>query len=258
MVLTSKQYTSKAIVIGGVQGGVRPTTYDATVGSIIRCGVEIQKSTYTLPPRHIIWLVSAETFDMGDTTTGLATLKTGWTHQGVLALNVGVVDPGWKGPLAAAVVNFSNTDFVIEKGSPFLRLLFHEHAQIPAAELRPKSVTMPDYVKGVIGQSRAFASTFLDMDDLSKTVADKVLGLPRWGLVLSVGGILLGLLAIAIPVGVTISLDATQDKAKIATLETRLGQLEARSGARVQQPLELSKCQLTKLDGQMKVVCPLP
>lgn len=89
MVLTATELAGKGIVHNGVGVGERPTTYDATVGSIIRCGVEISENRFVLKPRHIIWVVSAETFDMGDSTTGLATLKTQWTHQGVLALNVG-------------------------------------------------------------------------------------------------------------------------------------------------------------------------
>jgi dUTPase len=253
MVLTASELTGKGIVHDGVAIGERPTTYDATVGSIIRCGVEIKGKNFTLRPRQIVWVVSAETFDMGDSTTGLATLKTQWTHQGVLALNVGIVDPGWNGPLAAAVVNFSSSDFVIELGAPFFRILFHKHKAIPANELRPLSITRPDYVRQVIGHSKSFASTFLDMDDLSRTVADQVLGMPRWGLILSFVAVVLGLLAISIPVGVAIWTDGGGDKAKIAVLETKVSQLEAKNGP---PQIDPAKCTRIKIAGQIRLVCP--
>jgi len=253
MVLTLGDQTRKDIVHGAVPAGERPTTYDATVGSIIRCGVEIKQTSFILPPRHIIWVVSAESFEMGDTTTGLATLKTQWTHQGVLALNVGIIDPGWNGPVAAAVVNFSSSDFVIEKGTPFFRILFIEHPPIPAAELKPVTFRRADYVRQITGYSRAFSSTFLDMDDLSRTVADKVLGMPRWGLILSLVAIAIALLAISIPVGFTIWLDATGDKTKIATIEGKVSQLEAatRSGQ-----IDTSECTLAKIHNQSRLICP--
>ena len=253
MVLTAAELTRKAIVHGGVPDGVRPTTYDATVGSIIRGGREIKGASFILKPREIIWLVSNESFDLGDSTTGLATLKTQWTHQGVLALNVGIVDPGWNGPLAAAVVNFSSSDFEIEIGKPFLRLLFHDHATIPANDLSPHSVSRPDYVRRVIGYSKSFSTTFLDMNGLSKTVADEVLAMPRWGLILSLVAVVVGLLAISIPVGVGIWTDGSNDKAKIATLETKVAELETKSNSTLIDP---AKCHRESLAGKARLICP--
>ncbi|WP_225206055.1 dCTP deaminase domain-containing protein [Novosphingobium huizhouense] len=253
MVLTSQEVRGKGIVVGRVPEGERPTTYDATVGSIIRGGVEINGPTYTLEPRQIIWLVSQETFDIGDSVTGLATLKTQWTHQGVLALNVGIVDPGWNGPLATAVVNFSNSPFEIKRGMPFLRLLFHSHAAIPATELRSKTVSKSDYIRQTLGQSRSFAPTFLDMDDLSRTVADRVLGLPRWGLILAFIAVVIGLFAISIPVGVAIWTDGNGDKAKIATLEAKVQGLEDRL---TQPKIDPAKCQQGNLNGRKRLICP--
>lgn len=253
MVLTAGELTGKGIVNGAVAAGNRPTTYDATVGSIIRCGVELKDASFVLRPRHIVWIVSAETFNMGDDTTGLATLKTQWTHQGVLALNVGIVIPGWNGPLAAAVVNLSNSDFVIERGAPFFRILFQKHLPIPANELRPITSARPDYVRQIIGHSKSFAPTFLDMDDLSRTVADTVLGMPRWGLLLSFIAVVLGLLAISIPVGVGIWTDGSGDKAKIAVMEARIAGLEAKLSP---PQIDPKTCTREKFSGQVRLICP--
>lgn len=86
--------------------GVRDSTYDATVGTIIKRGKD-QGSTYILEPRGVVWVVSQEEFHMPNNVTALATVRTMWAHKGVFALNVGVVDPGWNGPVATALVNFS-------------------------------------------------------------------------------------------------------------------------------------------------------
>jgi deoxycytidine triphosphate deaminase len=253
MVLTSSQFRGKGIVRNPVPASQRPTTYDATVGSIIRCGVELQAKRFVLKPRHIVWIVSAETFAMGDSTTGLATLKTEWTHQGVLALNVGIVDPGWDGPLAAAVVNLSNSDFVIKLGQPFFRILFHDHNMIPANELKKITKTRSEYIKDTISHSKSFASTFLDMEDLSRTVAERVLGMPRWAIVFSVVAIILGLLAISIPVGVSIMMDGSSDKAKLGVLENKVTELQAKFEP---QKIDPKTCRPVKIDGRKQLVCP--
>lgn len=253
MVLTATEIANKGIVHGSVSDGVRPTTYDATVGSIVRCGVEVKERTFILKPRHIVWVVSAETFDMGDSTTGLATLKTQWTHQGVLALNVGIVDPGWNGPLAAAVVNLSSSDFPIELGNPFFRIIFHNHTTIPAASLKPVTIPRDDYVRQVIVHSKSYSPTFLDMDQLSHSVADQVLGLPRWGLGLSLFAVLFGLLALSIPVAVSIWTDGHGDKAKIAVLEKQVADIEAKLSP---TPIDPSQCARVNLGEGVRLICP--
>lgn len=252
MVLTAGEIASKAIVHGGVPGGVRSTTYDATVGSIIKCGRELRQSTVTLKPREIIWLVSAERFELKGDITGLATLKTQWTHQGVLALNVGIVDPGWHGPLAAAVVNLSSSDVEIAKGMPFLRLLFHKHKTIPRAELRTFIVGQDEYVRQIIGQSKDFSDTFLDMKGLSRSVADQVFSMPRWGLLFAVIATILGLLAISIPIGWTWMTGGLADGAKIAVLEAKVLELQEKASSRQSDAVD---CKSMELEGKRVLVC---
>lgn len=252
MVLTASEIASKAIVHGAVVNGARPTTYDATVGSIIKCGRELRDATVTLKPREIIWLVSTETFELKGDVTGLATLKTSWTHQGVLALNVGVVDPGWNGPLAAAVVNLSSSDFEISKGMPFLRLMFHKHTLIPNAKLKIVKESRADYVRKVIGLSKDFSDTFLDMKGLSRSVADQVLAMPRWGFIFFGLATIIGLLSITVPIGWTWWTGELADAAKIAVLEKRVEELQAK--ATTKQPDALN-CKPTKIEGKQLLVC---
>jgi dUTPase len=170
MILTAAQIASQNLVRGGTDNP-RATTYDATVGLIIQSGKALTADTFTLPPRGIVWVVSKERFHLPDTVTGLATLRTTWTHQGVLALNVGIIDPGWEGPLATALVNLSNSDFDISVGDSFFRVLFNEH-QATLAKVVQK--TDEQYRQDILGHSRAYGKTFLAMDTLVSEVSDKV------------------------------------------------------------------------------------
>src|SRR5450830_549060 len=105
MLLRKDEIIAKNIVAAANSKSQRETTYDATVGEIIFCGRKIEEDEFTLPSRGVVWVISKEVFTLPSNITGLATLRTTWTHDGVLALNVGVIDPGWNGPVATALVN---------------------------------------------------------------------------------------------------------------------------------------------------------
>lgn len=204
MVLTEAQIKAKNIVDRAVGIGWRATTYDATVGCIIQEGQEIAGSSFKLPPRGIVWVVSAETFEMPSDVTGLATLKTQWTHQGVLALNVGVIDPGWNGPLSATLVNLGNSPFTIRQGEPFFRILFHDHA---IATVSPTIKSMDEYKNDTLLRSRLFSPTFLNMQNLTNEVADEVLRIPRWGFILTLVATVIAVLAIFLPIAISVWTD---------------------------------------------------
>lgn len=254
MVLTANEITSKGIVFGAMQIGQRSTTYDATVGAIIHCGVEIDENSFALPPRGIVWVVSAEDFALPQDVTGLATLKTQWTHQGVLALNVGVVDPGWHGPLAAAVVNFSNSVFVIKKGDPFFRILFHEHRAVGQKVDVPRS----QYLAQVKNQSRAFSSTFLNMSSLVKEVSDEVLGLPRIAQNIAKVGIVIALVAIFVPISLAMWIDFRKDPVRLAVVERKLADMEESAKTiTVETParLDFKKCKIARTESKWQATC---
>lgn len=224
MVLTSVEIAGKGIVTGAVPIGQRSTTYDATVGSIIERGAEITKESFKLPPRGIVWVVSAETFKLPNDVTGLATLRTTWTQTGVLTLNVGVVDPGWEGPLAAMLVNFGSSDFTVNKGQPFLRIMFNSHSPTQA---KPEGRTMAAYKEEITTKSRLFANTFLNMDALVSDVTEKIFSLPQIVVKLTAFAILLAILAVFAPIVYSVYVDYNIGATRIEALQKQLDDLKA-------------------------------
>lgn len=176
MILTKERFETDGIVSEPVESGKRSTTYDATVGEIISRGVVLSAPAFELKPRGVVWVTSKETFCLSRTRTGLATLKTSLTHQGLLALNVGVVDPGWNGPLATALVNISKEPIQISKGDSFFRLMVFAHEETECDEIK-KSPS--EYQKTIIAHSRVFAETFLDTESLSREVAQQIFHMPK-------------------------------------------------------------------------------
>lgn len=224
MVLTSVEIAGKGIVTGAVPIGQRSTTYDATVGSIIERGAEIATESFKLPPRGIVWVVSAETFKLPDDVTGLATLRTTWTQTGVLTLNVGVIDPGWEGPLAAMLVNFGNSDFTVNKGQPFLRIMFNSHSPVA---IKADARTMAAYKQEIAIKSRLFSNTFLNMDSLVSEVTEKIFSLPKIVVKLTAFAILLAILAVFAPIAYSVYVDYNIGATKIEALQKQLDDLKA-------------------------------
>lgn len=222
MMLTESDISKETIVIDPRSQGQRPSTYDATVGAIIQQGREIKGKCFQLPPRGIVWVVSNEIFSLPDSATGLATLRTTWTHDGVLALNVGVVDPLWQGPLAAAIVNFGNTPFEVRRGDPFLRIMFHRHAKVQCV---PVAKSKETYKKEILAKSKIYSSTFLNMDSLVPEVAQKVLSMPKWVSFLTILGLVLAVLAIFAPISWSVFSDYRSGQERIARLESEVGAL---------------------------------
>jgi deoxycytidine triphosphate deaminase len=227
--LTKTEIQAKKIVQGAQVKGERATTYDATVGDIIERGKIISEAQYTLRPRGIVWVVSQEEFHLPAEVTGLATLRTTWTHGGVLALNVGVVDPGWQGPLATAVVNFGNGDFTIKKGDPFLRLLFGEHPAVSPLKVVKKD--RDAYIKDTVGNSKAFSTKFLNTDALIDEVASEILKFPKWVYALTILGILLTLLSIFAPIAYSVWTDRIKSETTIAVLTADVAEMKTKLAA---------------------------
>lgn len=234
--LTKSQIQTAGIVQHSHLNGERDSTYDATVGSIIKRGKDMGAS-YILPPRGVVWVVSQEEFKMPDTVTALATVRTTWAHKGVFALNVGVVDPGWNGPIATALVNFSTEPFTVSKNDPFLRLVFLQHNGTQAPTI---TKLRDDYVKHAELRSYSFADSFLSIDKVADEVKKKIFTGPNLGIGLTVLGLLLAFLAIFAPIAYTIYCNGADAKAEIAKLQQRVDGLETDEKKRDETDKEMS------------------
>lgn len=235
MILTSQQIGQRAIVVNGSPAAQQHTTYNATVGEILLEGEAITCTEYVLPPRGMVWVVSSEEFKLPPDVTGLATLRTTWTHNGILALNVGVIDPGWHGPLATALVNFSEKTFTVRKSEQFLRVIFHAHNPTSATTKRRD---MKTYVTQIADKSARTANTFLNIKALGAEVVDQILTLPRWltrlttwGIAFAVVAAIIGLLAIFVPVGYGITTEWVSRETQIETLQREVELLKGRQVA---------------------------
>jgi deoxycytidine triphosphate deaminase len=144
------------------------SSFDLTIGTIYDKGGKEILGPYILEPGHMVQVVSQQVFNLPDNITGHVTYKTGLTSKGIWALTVGIVDPGWNGPIATTLLNFSKVPYAIHKGDRFLRVSFFEHQAIQENQRR-KSYPLSQYLKEIQSSAATrFPSTFLDTEAIAR------------------------------------------------------------------------------------------
>src|ERR1044071_117888 len=128
-VLSGDEIEKAGIIKGAFTDGFRGADYDLHIQEIIRPDGKVCES-YTLPPQGIVEVVSRERICLPPDIVGYALVKTGLCNEAILALSIGIVDPGYEGKLSSALINFGRHDKLLASGEVFLRLTFHR-IQVP-------------------------------------------------------------------------------------------------------------------------------
>ncbi|MCX7513447.1 dCTP deaminase domain-containing protein [Frateuria hangzhouensis] len=148
-----------------------------TVGEIVdHKGRKVD--SLVLEPQGIAHLVSEEEVRLPLDVCALAHVLTRKCNQGLLTLNIGVVDPGWSGKISTSILNFSAERRLLSKGDKFIRLTFHRVSMEERSEYvrDNRSLNFEDssYQREVC--SRAvdnFGKYFLNIDQLVGRASEK-------------------------------------------------------------------------------------
>jgi dUTPase len=221
------------------------SSFDLTIGSIFDHKGKKVEGPFAIKPGHMVQVVSSEVFSLSDRFTGHVTYKTTLTKKGIWALTVGIVDPGWDGPVATTLLNFSRIDHAIAAGDSFLRVSFFEHEPVPSNKLR-KAPPLDVYLKDIQKTAACmFPATFLDSERISEVAGAKVLNRIRkealvWVAAIAVLFTLLQLIANAFrpdrPNAEVTRKDFDALRAKIDLVQTRQLKLEETNSGALKAP----------------------
>jgi dUTPase len=205
--LSGEEIKSLGLVVNSTDDNLfRASTYDLSVGEIIPAGSASGGAEYRLPSGGTVRVVSRESVKLPNEVTGHALLKNELCRKGVLAINIGVIDPGFEGPLSSILINFGRGDFVVTQGDPFLRISFHRCPASPKAASSSK-FSRDQYIANVRQEVAAYmAPTFLNMEETTKKAAEKAFVSFKEGLIVwaTLVAVLLGALAIFAPLGASL------------------------------------------------------
>jgi deoxycytidine triphosphate deaminase len=124
-VLTGREIKKRGLIENDCENSYRTSSYDLRIAHVIKPDGSLV-DTYMVPAQGIVEVVSEERVIVPNDVAGIAMVKTTLCNEGLLPLNIGIVDPGYHGKLASFLVNFGHHKRPLSKGDVFLRLTFHQ------------------------------------------------------------------------------------------------------------------------------------
>ena len=148
----------------------RAIGYDLSVGHIVKPDGELA-TRYKLPAQGIVEVISRERLHMPPNVYANVLIKTRLSNEGLLALGIGVVDPGYHGRISSFIVNFSKDPQIIELGQSFLRCIFYridESSRYSVVDI-PDNKYISDSRRRVVSD---FGDPFLNSERLTSEIVD--------------------------------------------------------------------------------------
>ncbi|RYE54312.1 MAG: hypothetical protein EOP48_12605 [Sphingobacteriales bacterium] len=125
MALNYEQIKQQEILTDIAEENYNNAVYDIRAGKILTLkGKEVDE--YEIPPQGMVVVVSMEHLTMPSDTIGYAHVRTSLSSKGIMAINIGIIDPGYSGKLASTLLNFGKEPYPIKAGDIFLRTTFHQ------------------------------------------------------------------------------------------------------------------------------------
>lgn len=234
------------------------------VGQILKIGAIINHKgecvdSLTLEPQGIAHLVSAECVHLPDDVCGLAHVLTRVCNDGLLTLNIGVVDPGWKNNLSTPVLNFSSEKRLLQVGQPFIRITFHEIRALSGIHGgRRLNESAEEYVREIRARAvGSFGKNFLNIKQLVGQASKKENARFKETMLryLPVGAFSLAFFALMVTIGVAtisrLAAGADRDQA-LQRIEAKLSEKDEERAVAI----EALKRRLESLQSQMASVAP--
>jgi deoxycytidine triphosphate deaminase len=148
----------------------REASYDVRIDQVIQPDGG-SSEIYAMPPQGIAEVISQERIAVPRYIGGFAMVKTSLCNEGILPLNIGIIDPGYSGRVSSFLVNFGRADRILKKDDVFLRLVFH---RLDGDITEPKISNIEDskYIRDKKAHFKErFGTEFLDVAAITERFA---------------------------------------------------------------------------------------
>lgn len=207
-----------------------------------------------IEPQQTVYVLSEERLCIPQGCVAYVFLKNRLSQKGLLALNTGIIDPGFNGPISTMLLNLSSETIELPIGEPFFRVVFHD-IEAPDSKGRQtrneKSYSYEDYrsyrIKEMLQLPKDFQNTDRIKETIDSELSDRILSINASNLTVILA-ILTALLVIVPPV-VQISVDAVKDE-QIVYLKSEFDLLS--------HQLRVEKDRLTGLEGYIRSLPLIP
>ncbi|ODA35534.1 dCTP deaminase [Planctopirus hydrillae] len=117
--------------IGNINSRIQPCSVDLSVGLIFLPSAEPKEKLedyprverYSLPVGASVRIETKEAFHLPNDIGGIAVAPARVSRRGILISDTGHIDPGFKGKIRLTLINFGNSDFLLEKNHTIATVL---------------------------------------------------------------------------------------------------------------------------------------
>lgn len=126
-----------------------PCSYDLRIGAIYKDGNIYSREhnsmeNIAIKPSEIVTMLTLEEVNIPQNCSGTVFAKNSRSSEGLLILNPGHVDPGYKGPLTICAINLSKEDKILNEGEQLFTLVLSElNAEVPEEFRFSNKKTLP-------------------------------------------------------------------------------------------------------------------
>jgi len=126
---TIKERIAKSeLVPKGNPSSATHCSYEFTAAQMLRGGapraLPISKRGTVIKPAQLVWITACEEISVPSDMVGLWIETQTFGREGLLLLNISLIEPGYKGPLSAVLVNFGKKPVPIFPHTKIAKVIF--------------------------------------------------------------------------------------------------------------------------------------
>jgi len=165
----------KEVILGGNADGAKHCSYEFTAALMVRGGsgsVEsIVEPGAPIEPAQLVWIRAREMISVPPNMVGLWIQTQTLARQGLLLLNISLVEPGYEGPLSAVFVNFGRKRVIVSPGTKIAKVMF-----LPLDGEALNQVGVSDsklYDTGLVDTASNAPGSFLQLESFLPNIEEK-------------------------------------------------------------------------------------
>jgi deoxycytidine triphosphate deaminase len=166
--------TTSGVLSYSNPSSIRNASYDLETEMIIDMDGKPYEE-YKLPPQGMAYVISKEKLNLPKNIIAFAHVKTSITQRGIMATNIGIIDPCYEGSLSTLLINFGNKPLFLTKGRSYLRLTFHIVDDNYTSKKEARVISKEDYIADRKSDTDNLDQKFLNLSAVTNEVFTKVM-----------------------------------------------------------------------------------
>lgn len=126
-----QEISAGRLILNASALNIEACSYDLRIGTVFKDGQAISSSasglqSFVLRPGEMLSMFTLEDISLPDNICATVFPINSQSSKGLLVLNPGHIDPGYKGPISVRVLNISKQDMLIKHEEPIFTIVFDE------------------------------------------------------------------------------------------------------------------------------------